>query len=269
MGKVDAADEDEVDNTINNEADVSKGQQGKVSLFQQRLKAIPFNAWLQIAAVCVIPVTQYVSLSLLPIYLHSVHNMSEAESGDKTSFVWWFCITAPFWGLLSDSPRVGRLHMQLIGTMVAIVCFCLIAVGFSGNLLLALLGTSFAILDQNAYACVEAFVTDKQLTGFVYGMMGALFNIAMGCIEYLSGHVLVAQMPIVYAGSLSIGFVLTCCLLLRLNPSDAAAVGLLPCRQSLTTADETLPEPQHVGASFEQGLPEVAAEDASMSSGYV
>merc|ERR1712014_198431 len=105
--------------------------------------------------------------------------------------------------------------------------------------------------------------------GFVYGVMGALFNFAMGCIEYLSGHVPASQMPIVYVGSLSIGIVLTCCLLLRLNPSDAAAAGLLPCRQFLTTTDDPLSEPQQNGASFEQDFPDVVAEDVSRSSGCV
>merc|ERR1712151_938893 len=68
-------DEPDVDGTPSKDLKKRKG-----SLFIQRLKAIPVDAWLQISAVCVIPVTQYVSLGLLPIYLHSVHDMSEMES---------------------------------------------------------------------------------------------------------------------------------------------------------------------------------------------
>merc|ERR1712187_453789 len=106
----------------------------------------------------------------------------------------------------------------------------------------------------NSYVCVEAFVTDKQLLDFSYGVMGALFNVGMGCITYLAGHVPVAHMPLVYAGSLIVGVILTCWLLLRFNPSDAAAAGLIPSGQPPATGD-TLPGAQRIGASSDQPGP--------------
>lgn len=208
--------------------------------FVKNLRALPANAWLQIIAVCVIPVTQYVSLSLLPIYLHFVHGMSEIEAGNSTSFVWWFCVTAPFWGMLSDSPRIGRLHMQLLGTLIALICFLLIATGMSNRIILAILGSSFAILDQNSYVCVEAFV-DRELTDFAYGVMGALFNVGMGLVTYIAGQVSVTHMPLVYSCSLFLGILITVKLLMHLDPVDAAKKGLIPEKSVLTSPKKERP----------------------------
>merc|ERR1712113_550533 len=57
-------------------ANTASGHTGNgVRAFAGRVKALGLNVWLQIIAVCLIPVTQYVSLGLLPVYLIEGHKL--------------------------------------------------------------------------------------------------------------------------------------------------------------------------------------------------
>jgi len=120
----------------------------------------------------------YTSLNYFPFYLRAKYGYSETEASTATSLVYVCTGVAPFWGAMADA-KGRRLGLQTWFGAVNASSFLLLylcPVSVSPYPFLLVIGLTFAMLEQNAYAILLNLVPEKNIVGTACGLLGVFLN---------------------------------------------------------------------------------------------
>eukprot|EP01065_Artemidia_motanka_P039456 TRINITY_DN48383_c0_g1_i1.p1 TRINITY_DN48383_c0_g1~~TRINITY_DN48383_c0_g1_i1.p1 ORF type:complete len:468 (+),score=127.57 TRINITY_DN48383_c0_g1_i1:35-1405(+) len=176
--------------------------------FAERCRSLPRQYWVQVAVVCCVPSTQYLSLGLMPDYLQEARRMGEQEAGSWTSAAYWCCTTAPLWGRLLDAGVLSRAQLQAFFSATALLYFVALSTDMAAPPLVVTLGVLFAAMEQNCYVMIEAQLP-PDLSPFAFSVMGFCYNVALAAYAALVAALPLAWTPFCCAGALAAAAVLT------------------------------------------------------------